>query len=71
MQFDVKLVSALDQYIEQQNPRHHPFARTPRTLLGATQLWPNEIRSIGVLARITSAVCVVADPLIELGIVGV
>jgi hypothetical protein len=34
MQFDVELVSAPDQYIEQQeNPRHHPFARRPRTLL--------------------------------------
>jgi hypothetical protein len=71
MQFDVDLVSALNQYVEQQqNPRHHPFARTPRTLLDASQLWPNEVRSIGVWARITSAVCVVADPLIELGIVG-
>jgi hypothetical protein len=36
MQFDVDLVSALNQYVEQQqNPRHHPFARTPRTLLDA------------------------------------
>jgi hypothetical protein len=35
MQFDVELVSALDQYIEQQNPRHHPFAGTPRTRLDA------------------------------------
>ncbi len=36
MQFDVELVSALDQYFEQQqNPRHHPFAGTPRSLLDA------------------------------------
>jgi hypothetical protein len=33
-------------------------------------LCSNEVRSIGVWAGITSAVCVVADPLIELGIVG-
>jgi hypothetical protein len=34
-------------------------------------LCSNKVRSIGVWAGITLAVCVVADPLIELGIVGV
>jgi hypothetical protein len=42
----------------------------PEPFWTLTRLCSNEVRSIGVWAAITLAVCVVADPLIELGIVG-
>jgi hypothetical protein len=71
MQFDVELVSALNQYIgQEQNPRHHLSPEYPEPFMTPTHLWPNEVRSIGVWARITLAVCVVADPLIGLRIDG-